>query len=669
MLYASVMILALSLFILLPGTLHGGARTLLLDEAPSHEISGHLEFYKDPSRKLSFTEILSSKSGHHFQPLSGNLGEGYSRSPVWLRFTVLKTAQFPADVWLRLYPPYLDYLDLYIQHGSDPANPLSYSKIMLGDHVPGDKYKAMSTDFVTPISLPLEKPVTIYVRLQTTSSLTFGGSIHSLEHLTQYTSRTVLFQGAFLGFIIVIGFINLIFFLRVGDRIFLHFTLCNLSLAVYYLARGGTINILLPFHSHLFSDYFIGCWGLTLMFFSLIVINIFNTSGIPWIHRFIIFSSILGGLTFISTPLHLYSEVARISTIAALPLIIILSWLSFNSMVKKNPGGMFFLIAFNLGNLFIFLYFLSQIRLIPAAWWNSNNVEIGTFFNMILMSVALSERLRKAESSAAQLARETEKRAISLAQEMTQELEKNKKMLEIALASERQAGERKSRFLSMISHEYRTPLAIIRTNIDLLECEENWHLSPLSIKTEKMKRAVKRLVEIMDISLQRSKLSDSHEKESFKNFRVAPMINEVIADFQTLWPEHSLFYSQTVDLLEIYGNYNYLETVLVNLLDNARKYSPTNSVIDVHCQRERAEVVIKIHNQCKDITSGEKSLLFEKYHRGSNSGDIAGTGVGLWQVRMIVDLHGGNVSIETSSGEFTVIVRLPLADMEPKKNE
>lgn len=333
------LILALTLLILLPASLQGGTRTLILDETPSHELSGHLEFYRDPSGTLTLAEILSSKSGIHFQPLSGNLAEGYNRFPVWLRFTVLKTAQFPADAWLRLYPPYLDYLDLYIQTGSNPDKPLSYKRVTLGDHVRGDIHKTMSTDFVTPIALPQEKPVSIYVRLQTTSALTLGGHIHSKEDLTQYTTRTVLFQGGYLGIIIVIGIMNLIFALRVGDRIFLNFSLCNFSLALNYLARGGTINLLLPYDSHLFSDYLIGCWGVSLMFFSFMVMSFFKTSRMPWIHHLMILVSLLGGLTFFSIPLHLYSEVASITTIAILPLSLAINWLSFNSVLKKNRAA------------------------------------------------------------------------------------------------------------------------------------------------------------------------------------------------------------------------------------------------------------------------------------------------------------------------------------------
>ena len=298
------------------------------------------------------------------------------------------------------------------------------------------------------------------------------------------------------------------------------------------------------------------------------------------------------------------------------------------------------------------------------AWWNSNNVEFGTIFNMILMSLALSERLREAKNSAVQFAKESEQKAVNLAKEMTLELEKNKKMLEIALASERQTGERKSRFLSMISHEYRTPLAIICTNIDLLECEENETFTQLSVKTDKMKRAVKRLVEIMEISLQRSELSNAHEKESFQMFHVTPMIDNVITDFQTLWPEHSVLYSNTLALLEIYGNYHYLETVVLNLLDNARKYSLPYTVINVHCKTDGDEVVIRIHNQCKDISPKEISLLFGKYHQGTNSSGTTGTGIGLWFVRLIIDLHNGTISIEISAGVFIGTVRLPFTDKE-----
>lgn len=122
------------------------------------------------------------------------------------------------------------------------------------------------------------------------------------------------------------------------------------------------------------------------------------------------------------------------------------------------------------------------------------------------------------------------------------------------------------------------------------------------------------------------------EQELFCLMKLLSMSSRDISNSVWILQENSpsqIIYSNTLALLEIYGNYHYLETVLINLLDNARKYSLPNTVIDVHCQREGGEVVIRIRNSCRDIRAEEVSLLFEKYHQGSNSGGTAGNGVGL----------------------------------------
>ena len=97
----------------------------------------------------------------------------------------------------------------------------------------------------------------------------------------------------------------------------------------------------------------------------------------------------------------------------------------------------------------------------PAYWWNMNCIQISNLINMALMTLALTERLHVAEEKALAVAQEAKSRAVELAEEMTVELRDEREKLKEAL-------ERQIRFVDMVSHEYRTPLAIVKTNLDLL---------------------------------------------------------------------------------------------------------------------------------------------------------------------------------------------------------
>jgi len=143
----------------------GAAMPVILDQAPCVELSGRMERYDDYTEKLTLADILDPKNAIAFTHLKGNLNDGYSHKAVWLRFTLSRSSRFPAEAWLRLYPPYLDHVTAFIQSGIDPSSASSYRQIKLGDHTPVADRPVPTPDFIVPLSLPLERPVTIYVKV------------------------------------------------------------------------------------------------------------------------------------------------------------------------------------------------------------------------------------------------------------------------------------------------------------------------------------------------------------------------------------------------------------------------------------------------------------------------------------------------------------------------
>lgn len=221
--------------------------------------------------------------------------------------------------------------------------------------------------------------------------------------------------------------------------------------------------------------------------------------------------------------------------------------------------------------------------------------------------------------------------------------------------------ERLHRFLSMISHEYRTPLAILRVNLDLIELKNKNGIHNNHKEINKIKRAIDRLVEVMDVSIQESRILESQKTEALLYIKMTPLIASQVNAFQALWPECSLLYSEHLFNCEIVGDSAQLKLAIFNLLDNARKYSSPNSPIEIECQLEANNVIIKIRNQGKSISPEEGEKYFEKYQRGSNSINTGGAGLGLWLVRNIVNRHNGRVTLAGIPAGVEATVRLPLA--------
>ncbi|MEI6652523.1 MAG: sensor histidine kinase [Chlorobiaceae bacterium] len=625
------------------------ARPVILDREPRVELSGRMERYDDPTGKLTLADILDQKHAIGFKRLKGNLNDGYSHKAVWLRFSLSRTSRFPADAWLRLYPSYLDHVTVSIQTGANPSNVTSYRKIELGDHIPVAERPVPDPDFFAPLSLPLKTPVTIYVRVEAISSLNFGASVHTPTDMILQTDTNILFQGGYLAIVIVISLLNFIYFIRIKDRLFLSFALYALAVSINYLSISGILSLILPASAHLISDYLadLGKGG-GILLVSIFLLRLFASELTTFSRHYLRLMVVIGALTVLADPLGFYIEMAPVTSLGALFLFVVVSWLSYKAVKNNKPGGIVFFVAFGISNLGYFIHFLQLLGLVPLEWWSVNNIQYASLLNIVLMTFALAERLR-----------ETEKRAMAALRES--------ELKSVELATERAATERQQRFLTMVSHEYRTPLAIIRSSLDIMELQMSDQRSQENgNELSKMKRAVHRLVEVMDVSLEKSRLSDSKEKEGTMRTLLAPFMASEVEEVRALWPKRTFIFSISLTDQTINAEQHYLTTALFNLLDNAQKYSPPDSPIDVDCNAERDEVVIRIRNESNGIMTDETEQLFKKYQRGSNSNNTNGSGLGLWLVQEIIQRHHGSVTFEKSDTHVMVTVRLPLADTGEK---
>lgn len=342
-------------------------------------------------------------------------------------------------------------------------------------------------------------------------------------------------------------------------------------------------------------------------------------------------------------------------------IIILLTWLSVKAIKRKEPAGVLYLAAFGLSNIGYTTHFLRLLGLMPVYWWNLYGVQLGTLTNMVLMTLALTERLHIAEQQAVVAARASEHKATELALEMTKELRHKQQGLEQALANEHAALEQKNSFLMMLSHEYRTPLAIIQANLDLLELQQHQEgLSPEPRHTS-MRYAVKRLVEVMETSLKKDRLDVLDSGSSNNQVLLIPFLDEVIDEAEGFWPDRFFIFHPEEKKVQVAVTMDaaQLKTALLNLLDNACKYSPLETPINIACISNDTMAIVTVCNQSKGIFPGEAEAIFEKYQRGSTSQGTSGAGLGLWLVRQIVEQQGGSITL-SDDNECGTIATLSL---------
>jgi two-component system, OmpR family, sensor kinase len=237
-------------------------------------------------------------------------------------------------------------------------------------------------------------------------------------------------------------------------------------------------------------------------------------------------------------------------------------------------------------------------------------------------------------------------------------------LLEEQLAQEQRLALLQRNFVSMASHEFRTPLTIIDGHAQRL-IKLKGSISPAEIdeRASKVRAAVLRLTHLIDNLLNSARVIDGGAEAYFHpaEMDMAALLREVCQLHREMVPSAQITERFAARSMPMVGDAKLLFQVFSNLLSNAIKYSPAGSAIEVEAEVAADEVVVVIADRGIGIPAADLDRLFERYHRGSNVSGIVGTGVGLYLVKIAIDLHGGRIDVSSKEGEGSRFsIRLPL---------
>lgn len=274
-------------------------------------------------------------------------------------------------------------------------------------------------------------------------------------------------------------------------------------------------------------------------------------------------------------------------------------------------------------------------------------------------------------------------RAMRLATTMTVELHKQIDGYQVAQALLQQArinaesannrikkqSEVQERFLEMVSHEYRTPLAIIQANIDIIELKTEHDCYDLSKPLNNIQHGVGRLVDIFEATRRRNGLESMPLNPVFEVIDAEQSVRQAVAAATSLWGERFIcVYDLSVGLPANVDS-RLMRTAILNLLDNATKYSLPDIPITLQISNVGDWLELTIRNHSTVALHGNTEILFQKYSRGPNSAGTSGTGQGLYLTRSIVEQHGGRMElILDKNGDVVAIMRLPLTAVPEEPN-
>lgn len=246
------------------------------------------------------------------------------------------------------------------------------------------------------------------------------------------------------------------------------------------------------------------------------------------------------------------------------------------------------------------------------------------------------------------LSRPVEKLAVVSEENLAQ-----RQRAEAELQSTAEELERSARFSADASHQLKSPITVLRAGLDSLLARDGF---PREVYEEisSLIHQTYRLTGVVEDLLTLSRMDAGKLRLNLQTVNLTPLVEEWIEDLQAMPDGPDLRIETDIPAnLQVAGEKKYTSLVVQNLLDNARKYNRRGGTIRISARTENKQVELRVANTGRGIPIEAQPYIFERFHRGCSSEDVAGHGLGLNLARELVRLHGGELRLMRSDSEWT----------------
>ena len=250
-------------------------------------------------------------------------------------------------------------------------------------------------------------------------------------------------------------------------------------------------------------------------------------------------------------------------------------------------------------------------------------------------------------------------------EERTIELTSQNAKMKAVLDKERELSSLQRQFVSMVSHEYRTPLAIIDLAAQRV-ARGSVPADRVPESCQKIRNAVRRMTDLLESTISLAKIDEGGIKLQLDDVDISSLIRELCETQAETQTTQSI--GLEIDALPetVTGDATLLRQAFSNLVGSAVKYSAEAENVWVTGHQTDDQIVVSIRDAGVGIPPEELPHLFEHFARGANTMGISGIGIGLYLARYFVELHGGSIEADSALGEgSTFTVRLPISQNQP----
>ena len=230
--------------------------------------------------------------------------------------------------------------------------------------------------------------------------------------------------------------------------------------------------------------------------------------------------------------------------------------------------------------------------------------------------------------------------------------------LEKANIELKELSELKSRFVSMVSHEFRTPLTAIFAASDLLKrYSDRMTQDQKTARLDKIQKEIKHMIQLLDDILIIGRAEAGKFPFNPEHLNIKELIDEIIEEVKVTYSsEHKINFQFNGKEEKVHIDEKILRHIVTNILSNAVKYSPNDSTIHFNLNVNKTNIILVFKDEGIGIPPDEIKRLFEPFHRATNVGDVFGTGLGLAIVKQLVEPQGGTIS-EKSKNDQGLLIR------------
>lgn len=590
-----------------------------------------------------------------FQPAStSGLIRGHGHGALWVRFTLSRPADAPPEWWLQVRPATIDAVLLYSPHGSE------YTERRSGDSFPFLSRDFFSRDMTFRLVLPDTVPQTYYLRLAWASAIPASLRLWQEEGWLAQAEWDSLVLGAFFGVLAFNLLLNAMLWLWLRESLYLAYGLYLLSLGALLLCINGLVSLwLFPYSPVLANESTRVATFISLAITAWFYVPLLQLRRTAPKAGWLITGIALFYLACLLVSYFIgFADAARVGQTVRIALHMPLLFI-IDLIFLLRPGFRFYILAFLPQQVFSLLFCLTNLGFLDAEF----RLDVGILIHMTLLSLSLADRVRCAERDR----RRAQDEALFIAREAERILERrvaerSADLLETNAALSREVTERRQlqdqlqnaltvqrQIAAMLSHEFRTPLAIIDTIAQRLSLTAKG-AEESGARLEIIRRAVGRMNLLIDNLLAEDRITGLGLESRFEAVDLAEIVKEAVEQCQVLIVPPLVMELRIQAVPLVRGDRALILLATANLLQNAIKYSPEGGKITVRVQAVEAWVELMVIDMGIGIDPDCLPRIFERYFRGRRAVGN-GSGLGLYLARQIVLAHGGNIKASSIPGQ------------------